>query len=236
MATVLRGRDSESGLAEESTNVDPAPFADWPLFQGLSPDELDGLIASSSSQRIPRQQVVYCAGETLTNLYVPQAGSFKLVRHSEEGKELIVAIARPGECFGALAAPRESQTLAQALEDSTLLAVPVSAVRRTLARDPDFAVRLLQHAQNRHEASETTATRLAFESVPQRLAHVLLDVSNQSSGELETPLNQTEIANLIGSSRETVCSILNQFRRRGLLTSMRGRLRIVDRSKLSRVE
>jgi len=64
---------------------------------------------------------------------------------------------------------------------------------------------------------ETAATRLAFETVPERLAHLLLEVSNPSSGELETPLNQTEIANLIGSSRETVCSILNQFRRQSSL-------------------
>ena len=180
--------------------------------------------------------MVYVEGETLTHLYLAQTGSFKLVRHSEEGKELIVALARPGECFGALAEPLESRTLAQALEESVVLVVPLAAVRRTITRNPQFATALLQQAMKRHQDVETAATRLAFETVPQRLAHLLLEVSEPESGELATPLNQTEIANLIGSSRETVCSILNQFRRQGLLDIERGRLRIVERGLLDGVK
>lgn len=236
MATLLRGRNGEPG-PEEDVEADAASSPpDAPLFRGLSGEELDGLMAASASVRVSKHQVVFCAGETLTDLYVPRTGSFKLVRHSEEGKELIVALAHPGGCFGALAEPVESKALAQALEDSMLLVVPVTAVRHTLAQNPEFAVRLLQLAERRHESSETTAARLAFETVPQRLAHVLLDVSSPHSGELETPLTQTEIANLIGSSRETVCSLLNQFRRRGLLSSHRGRVRILDRELLGRVK
>ncbi len=233
MATLLRGHEGDSNLLRDGAEVDrDGAVAEAPLFVDLSAEELDALLDSSSSHRIPRQQVVFCEGEELGHLYMVLAGSFKLIRHSEEGKELIVALARPGECFGALAEPMESKTLTQAVEDSVVLVVPLAAVRRTLAQNPGFAIKLLQYAQKRHELMETAATRLAFESVPQRLAHLLLEVSNLSSGELETPLNQTEIANLIGSSRETVCSILNQFRRQGLLELNRGRLRVVDRELL----
>ena len=237
MATMLRGSDRESPFLRNDIESDARDsLAQVPLFKGLSADELEELLGSSSSHRIPKQQVVFCEGEKLTHLYIPQTGSFKLIRHSEEGKELIVALVRSGECFGALAEPMESRTLAQAVEESVLLVVPLTAVRRNLRRNPHFAIRLLKHAQNRHENAETTATRLAFETVPQRLAHLLVEVSSPSSGELEAPLNQTEIANLIGSSRETVCSILNQFRRQGLLEINRGRLRIVERARLNGIK
>ncbi len=237
MATLVRASEGSSRFLRGSTEVDPqGSLAEVPLFGVLSADELEELLAASSSHRVHRQQVVFCEGEKLTHLYLTQTGSIKLVRHSEEGKELIVALARPGECFGALADPLESRTLAQALEDSVLLVVPLSAVRHTLAQNPRFATGLLEQALKRHQDAETAATRLAFETVPQRLAHVLLEVSDPDSGQLAPPLNQTEIANLIGSSRETVCSILNQFRRQGLLDIDRGRLRIVERELLTGVK
>ena len=234
MATFVGASEGSSRYRTERTEVDPqGSLADITLFGVLSVDELEELLAASTSRRVARRQVVYCEGETLTHLYLAQTGSIKLVRHSEEGKELIVALARPGECFGALAEPLESRTLAQALEDSIILVVPLAAVRHALARNPRFATGLLVQALKRHQDAETAATRLAFETVPQRLAHLLLEVSDPRSGQLATPLNQTEIANLIGSSRETVCSILNQFRRQGLLDIDRGRLRIVDRALLT---
>ena len=59
--------------------------------------------------------------------------------------------------------------------------------------------------------------------------------SSARSGKLQFPLNQTEIANLIGSSRETVCSVLNQLRRDGLLTIQRGKIKIVDWDGLAAV-
>lgn len=236
MATLMRSSEG-SRFLRGSVEVDPeGSLAEATLLRTLSAEEFEELLAASSSHRVPRQQVVFCEGEKLTHLYLAQTGSFKLVRHSEEGKELIVALARAGDCFGALAEPVESRTLAQALEDSVVLVVPLSAVRRVLAQNADFAGGLLLQAQKRHENAETTATRLAFETVPERLAHLLLEVSDPSTGRLGTPLNQTEIANLIGSSRETVCSILNQFRRQGLLDIERGRLRIVERDLLSSVK
>lgn len=237
MGMLLRGPDSAASLLRDGGEFDrDGSLAEAPLFLGLSVEQLDALVASSSSLRIRRQQVVFSAGETLVHLYMVRAGSFKLIRHSEEGKELIVALARRGECFGALAEPVESRTRAQTIEESSVLVIPLAAVRRTLGQNPSFAIRLLQHSQERHEAIETAATRLAFEAVPERLAHLLLEVSNPSSGELEIPLNQTELANLIGSSRETVCSILNQFRRQGLLQANDGRLRIADREALGKMK
>ena len=178
---------------------------------------------------------MYCAGERLSELYVVQRGSFKLIRHSEEGKELIVALVGASRSFGAYAEPVDSPNLAQALEPSTFLVIPTTVIRHTLSRNPDFAVRLLAQALDRRREAETAAARLAFETVSARLAHLLLDTSDQSSGAMSFPLNQTEIANLIGSSRETVCLILNQFRRGGWLEIARGGIRVIDRQGLGSV-
>ena len=235
MATILGSGETARTFAPSVEGGSGGSLAALPLFRDLTDDELESLLGSSSSLRADRHQVVYCEGETVGHLYVVENGSFKLVRHSPEGKELIVSLVPEGDWFGAAAEPIESLSLAQALEDSTCLVVPATVIRRTLSKNPAFAVRLLSQGAERHGRVETVAARLAFETVPQRLAHVLLDASDPETGALAFPLNQTEIANLIGSSRETVCSLLNGFRRSGLLDIERGKIRLRDREGLSAV-
>ncbi len=140
-----------------------------------------------------------------------------------------------GECFGAMAQPLLAPSLAQALANSVVHVIPLPGVRSVAADNPSFALDLLEVSEEQWVSAQATAARLAFESVPRRLATLLLGISDQRYGTLNFPLNQTEIANLIGSSRETVCSILNRLRRDGMLSIVTGRIRLVDRVRLAEV-
>jgi CRP/FNR family transcriptional regulator len=131
-----------------------------------------------------------------------------------------------------LAEPAVAAVTARALEQSTFLAVPVDAVRRALERNPALALRAVRETERRLRAAEVRAVRFAFESVPRRLAALLLEATDRRSGLLRYPLNQSELASFIGSSRETVCSILNQFRRAGIVEIPRGQVQVIDRRKL----
>jgi CRP-like cAMP-binding protein len=101
--------------------------------------------------------------------------------------------------------------------------------------NPTFALDLLAMKEQQSAAAQAHAARLAFDTVPQRLGRLLLSISDDRYGILKYPVNQTDIANMIGSSRETVCSILSRLRRQGLLSIVKGRIRILDREGLSRV-
>jgi CRP/FNR family transcriptional regulator len=178
---------------------------------------------------------LYCEGEQLRYLYLIESGSVKLIRNSDEGKELIVGLAGPNECFGPISHSQPSGCLAQALEDSALFLIPLPSVRRVAMSNPAFALDLLGISEKQSFDAQTTAARLAFETVPRRLAHLLLGISDLRYGTLKYPLNQTEIANLIGSSRETVCSILSRMRKEGYLSIVKGRIRVLDRDRLGAV-
>ncbi|HEY7698774.1 MAG TPA: helix-turn-helix domain-containing protein, partial [Vicinamibacteria bacterium] len=143
-------------------------------------------------------------------------------------------LAGRGVTFGALGEPAAAAVTARALEDTTFLAVPAAAVRRALERNPALALRAVRAAERRLRAAEMRAARFAFESVPRRLATFLLEASDRRSGLLRFPLNQSELASLVGSSRETVCSILNQLRRERIVELPRGRIQVLDRSRLER--
>ena len=205
------------------------------LFRSLSESEVRALAALGSSHQAERGQILYCEGELLNHLYLVQSGSVKLIRNSEDGKELIVNLVGVGECFGAMAHPLLAPSLAQALADSIVHVIPLLGVRNVASDNPSFALDLLEVSEEQWVAAQTTAARFVFESVPRRLATLLLGISDLRYGTLTFPLNQTEIANLIGSSRETVCSILNRLRRDGMLSIVKGRIRLVDRARLAAV-
>jgi CRP/FNR family transcriptional regulator len=130
---------------------------------------------------------------------------------------------------------RPTGNLAQALEDSRIFLIPHQSLRRIAASNPSFALDLLKTSERLFLDAQASATRLAFDTVPHRLAQLLITISDLRYGTLRYPVNQTEIANLIGSSRETVCSILSRLRRDGLISIVKGRIRILQRERLSSV-
>jgi CRP/FNR family cyclic AMP-dependent transcriptional regulator len=204
-------------------------------FGSLKQREIEDLLAVGWTCRIPRGQVVYCAGDVLQHLYLVESGSVKLIRSSEEGKELIVGLVGPGECFGSMVHSRPTGNLSQALEDSRIFLVPHQSVRRIAAANPSFALDLLKMNEQQLVDAQAMAARLAFDTVPHRLARLLLAISDPRYGTFRYAVNQTEIANLIGSSRETVCSILNRLRRDGMLSIVKGRIRVLERDTLATV-
>ncbi len=206
-----------------------------PVFRSLREAEKAEFASTAWPYRTSRGQILYCEGEQLRCLYLIESGSVKLIRNSDEGKELIVGLAGPSECFGPMSQSQPSGCLAQALEDSVLFLIPLPSVRRIAVSNPAFALDLLEICEKQSIDAQTIAARLAFETVPQRLAHLLLGISDLRHGTLNYPLNQTEIANLIGSSRETVCSILSRMRREGYLSTVKGRIRVLERERLGAV-
>jgi len=219
--------------AIESDRGAPRPTTrDSDLLGGLPGEEIQALDSSSAVERVSRAQVLFQEDHVLSHLYVVSSGSFKLVRYSAEGREFIVDLAGRGAAFGALVEPTLAAVTARALEESTFLAVPVAAVRRALERNPELALRAVSESERRLRAAEVRAARFAFESVPRRLAALLLEATDRRSGVFRFPLNQAELASIIGSSRETVCSILKQFRREGIVETPRGQIQVIDRRRL----
>jgi CRP/FNR family cyclic AMP-dependent transcriptional regulator len=233
--TVAVTKDELATIASGREEVSARSIGGVRIFRSLKEREAEELLSVGWSYRIPRGQVIYCAADTLQNLYLVESGSVKLIRNSEEGKELIVGLVGPGEFFGSMVHSQPTGSLAQALEDSRIFSAPHQRVRRIAAANPAFALDLLKMSEQHAFDAHGVAARLAFDTVPHRLAHLLLTISDPRYGTLRYPVNQTEIANLIGSSRETVCSVLSRLRRKGMISIVKGRIRVLDRERLTSV-
>src|SRR5204863_3217101 len=123
---------------------------------------------------------------------------------------------------------------AQALEDTTAIALLSGDVRRLLTTNPDIAVKMLEAMANRVRATNERLANQSFQTVAGRVAGVLIDLvdSRQAEGAAATDVlveaTQADIAQLAGASRESASRFLATLERQGLVTTQRGKVIVHD--------
>jgi CRP/FNR family transcriptional regulator len=202
-------------------------------------EELRGLGAVRSYRK---NEPVYELGGPADAVHFVLRGRVRLRDRDWEGRDITVSFAAEGEAFGleALAELPNRRLAASAAENSEILTVRSEALKELLARDHELTRHLLRHAAELITHMDERVKLLAFLDVPSRLAGTLLWLADRYGvpGErgLEIPywFTHQEIADLIGSTRETVTTILAEFKREGLVDSRDHHFVVLDRPGLTR--
>jgi CRP/FNR family transcriptional regulator, cyclic AMP receptor protein len=174
-----------------------------------------------------RGQLIYTPGETREGLFLLKAGSVRLYRLTADGKKLILSTLGPHTVFGDMPLTGAS--------DCTICVLGRADLEKLIAARPLVALRLLEIVGQRLVEAEAVIEDFAFKAVPGRLATLLLRLADRSGGEEVRGHTHQELAEMIGSYRETVSVTLDDFRRRGFVTSGRRHVQILDRRGLERL-
>jgi len=211
-----------------------AVLAGVPLFTGLPPEQLEALGASLQRRRIRAGDHVFRQNDAGTSLYIIESGSVKVQRESAEGKEVILAILAPGDFFGELALLDGEARSADAIakEDCALLVLDREDFQKFIVNDPGAATRLLAALSRRLRRTDQLVQDAAFLDVPARLARTLLNLTE--AREATEALTQSELAAMVGATRESVNRWLQFYRRRGLVEYANGVVRVLQREELRR--
>lgn len=214
------------------------------LFSNLKDEALNDLDKITRMEEVKRRQPVYLPGDPANTVYLLKAGRVKISRVTEDGKEFTLAILEPGEVFGELevleGTPRD--TVAEALEDISICVLQRKDFEEVLQKNPDLTIRLTKLIGFRLKKIESRIEDLVFRDVPTRLAHLLLSLSkefgkqNEDGVRLSVKMTHQELANLIGSTRETVSATLNDFKRQGLIQQEHHAITIRDQNRLSSIQ
>lgn len=210
------------------------------LFGELEPAELEALARTAEPREFDRDEVIFAAHEPADGLYVLVTGRVKVCVSSAGGKELILATLGPGQFFGEMAllddATRSASVIAQ---------LPTTAYRirrddfdRLLEQHPGIARKLLRELSLRLRRANAQMESLATLDVVGRLARYFIDLAKQHGQILgngwvavRRPTHQ-DIANSIGTSRETVTRLINDLEQRGLVVN-EGKMSYLRESVLS---
>ena len=214
---------------------------DFALFENLDFEEITELESRSQTRIAEKGRLLYLPGDRSDAVYFLASGRIKISRLSDNGKEFILEIGEPGSFFGETGVldeePRE--TMAEALEPSTLYVVTEVRFRSMLKRCPELLMKLAQLMGRRQKKLEKRLMDVVYKNAPQRLADLLLELSQNygvpdSRGILlRIKLSQSALGNLLGVSREIVNHTFSGLRRRGVITVAEGRVIIQDPEALA---
>lgn len=213
-----------------------------PLFSCLQDHEIEAIAAVATIRHVSEETTVLKVDEEGDSLFVILSGRVSVTMHSDEGREVILSILTDGDFFGEMSLldgqPRSATVMTT--QPTELLVLRRNDFLQCLARYPQIASRLLSLLAHRLRRTNRQVESLALLNAYGRVTAVLFQLA-EDQGQLEEGVSRLtiferpilqEIANMAGTSRETVSRILNNLERRGYIERDGRKITIVDRDRL----
>ncbi|MCF7875887.1 Crp/Fnr family transcriptional regulator [Candidatus Bipolaricaulota bacterium] len=206
------------------------------LLSQLKESQLKELSSWIKDREYKKGELIYLPGEPSESVHFLKEGKVKLSYLGPEGKEFTVSILAKGEPFGEMSVVgEEDRSLkAEALADVVLCTVSKRDFLHFADQTPELSLKVAKKiGQHRREIQNSLAD-LLFKDVPTRLAGTLRKLAsdygekNSKGVEIKPSFTHEEIAQLIGSTRETTTANLNKFESEGLIEKGRGSILIKD--------
>lgn len=204
------------------------------LFGDLDEPALQRLAERATKRNFPKGQLVFHQGDSAGSLFVMIEGLVKVFVTSEEGDEMVLVTLHPHDVFGELAlldgGPRSAS--AETLETTTLLELQRAPFIEILHQSPGITDSLMQSLGRVLRRLTEQASDLVFLDLHGRVAKLLVNlaldrgIETDNGLELDLHLTQTDLAGLVGGSRQSVNQILKSFESRGSV-EMLGRKMVV---------
>lgn len=211
------------------------------VFCNLSHDQIQQLDAIKFTTAYPKGSVLFVEQQEPRGIFIVCSGKVKLTTSSLEGKTLILRIAGPGEVLGLSASilgiPYE--VTAETLEPCQINFIKREEFNRFMAGSTEVCLHTAQALSTKyHDAQKELRSLGLAQSASERLARLLLQWCSENGTEgstgirIKVLLTHSEIAQLVGTTRETVTRLLSDLRRRGILLVKGSTFTIVRKSAL----
>lgn len=214
------------------------------LFRQLLPIEIDRLAKLSVERRYDNGQTIFVKGEKGDCMMIVLEGKVLISAMSDEGKEITLNYIEPGGVLGEIALldgkPRSAN--ASAVGNCMVSCIQHSDFIPFLKSNSDMAIQLLMVLCEKLRSTSDMLENLGLLPVPARLANLILRMADKNGAEkittgcvVQLTLSQQKMANLIGTSRETVNRVLSQWQSDGLITLNQQQLIIAKPTELALV-
>jgi CRP/FNR family cyclic AMP-dependent transcriptional regulator len=192
------------------------------------------------SLKIARHANVYTAGDQDKAVYFIESGQIKLLMHSTEGRECLLALHSAGDIFGelCLSGLDSRQSTATAMRATTLKQIPETQFFARLSRDSLFEG-FVRYLALRIADQQHVIANLVTADSEQRLGQTLLQLArtmgkkDPRSIRIELKISHEELSEMVGTTRPRISFFMQRFRNLGLIETNRDRFLIIKESKLS---
>ena len=211
-----------------------------PVLVDTPADTMAKLAAVAQTQSYRARQVVYLPGDRAASVHFIASGRVKVSKVTRDGKELTLAYRTSGDFFGETCllegGPREE--MVEAMETTMSVELDRTGLDHLLANHAPVAYAFARALIDRWRGLQAKVEQLVFKDVGSKLAELLLRLGSEHGIEhrrglvLGLKITHQEMANLIGSTRETVSLTLSQFKRKGYIQTEGRKVILADREGL----
>jgi CRP-like cAMP-binding protein len=210
-----------------------------PIFSELSKETLDKIEKVGQRKKFNKGEIILLEDDAGTALFIIINGKVKVSRSSNDGKEVILTILNADDFFGEMAildGQKRSATVS-AIETSEVFVIQRDDFINLLYAHPEISIALLQELTRRLRNADMKIKSLSLKDAEGKVATVILqiadDIGKIKHGKVEIeklPLQQ-DLANMAGTSRETISRTLHSFAKKGLVEMDGNKLIITDYEK-----
>ncbi len=194
-----------------------------PMFSGVSTETLESIASLLIERRFPKHKTIVEEGAPGDYMYIISEGRVKVTKLSGDGREKILELLDVGDFFGEMSlfddAPRSASV--KAMSDVRIMALARNDFLRLLSSSPGLALSVIQELTRRLRQVDEQASSLSFQRVKERTMGLLVRLAKEASsheGRRKTPvLTHQQIADMIGTSRETVTRAVKGLKDEGWL-------------------
>ena len=207
-----------------------------PIFSDLDDETLSQISHLGSQRSYTKDSVILSENDPGSDLYIITEGKVKISRRSSDSKEVILSILGDCDFFGEMSVidglSRSANVVA--MENSVILIIQRSEFLELIHSHPEVGVALLQELTQRLRAADIKIKSLSLKDSDGKVATVILQLAEDmgmiKNGivEIEKLPYQHDLANMAGTSRETISRTLSTFEKKGLIEHEGSRLRILD--------
>jgi CRP-like cAMP-binding protein len=222
--------------------ISPKDLRQVLVFKEASDADLDQIVKNGITRSIEEGGFFFFQSDAADFLYVLIRGQVKLLQSDPAGHQVNLRTIHAWQMFGALGAVRDEASYpatAQALEDSTALAIRGSFLKEMMKTRPYLSAGLMNLMTTYIQEMQARYRELATERVEQRIARALLRLTSQlgkKSGEgIELALSRQDLAEISGTTLYTVSRVLAEWERQELVRTGREKVRITKPHELVRI-
>jgi CRP/FNR family transcriptional regulator, cyclic AMP receptor protein len=213
-----------------------------PLFHDCSDNELERIDEILIHRSFAERSIIFMQGEPLEYIYFIVSGKVKIYRTDEQGREQIVNLLEPGDFFPHIGFFRKAEYPAHSvmIEKGVLLALPTARLRNLLEKNPDICINLMAVMESKIIDLQERLEEVVLHDTFSRLVLLLIRLSRLHGvpdGErirINVPLTNQELANMIGTRRETVNRAINQLKKAGAVETTTDHYLLINCDRLEK--
>lgn len=208
------------------------------LFKGLPKTDLETIVAALHNRACMRGEIVFDP-DSKNKVFILKEGTMQVYQLSPEGKKVIIEVLKPGSVFGDLGITSPTETYVEATTDGIICSMEKNRFFEFMSRYSAVSEKLLRYLFAKLVYAEERIASMAVDSVVNRFIKLILDLGrnygfeNQGKVEIKEQFTHEELAQMLGVSRQTMTTIINQLEKRQMITRKQRRISFVKDRLLS---